>query len=443
MLNQTKKLEEPTMPQVKAITRRSVLGASLAAGLASPRIGRAADDVRLTMWTWVPNKREDLDLFEQAYPGIKVDLVNAGQGPAHYTKLRTAMRAGTGAPDVCIAEFHMIPSLRQVGALLDLSPYGASAISGDYVPWSWQQVSDGDHVYAIPSDSGPIALLYRRDVFEKHAITPPVTWDGFAEAAIKLHTDAPDVFLTDMQLNAGAWFTSLAWQAGSRPFAVDGTTVTIRINDDPARKVAAFWQKLIDAHAIDTAPSNTADWYQSTDQGRYASWIAAAWAPLFLSQFAHASAGQWRVAPIPQWDVAKPVSANFGGSTTVVTTQSKHPKEAALLATYLGHDPRLIEHRITEHFAFPTLEKVLDAASFQERKFPFYGDQPINKVFVESGRQVDGSFQWSPFQDYVFAQMSNEMSAAAAGQGTLVASLDRIQSNVVKFAKSQGFTVKA
>ncbi len=426
------------------ITRRAALATGLAAGLAAPRIVRAADEVRLTMWTWIPNKREDLDLFEQAYPGIKVDLVNAGQGATHYTKLRAAMRAGSGAPDVCIAEFHMIPSLRQIGALLDLSPYGAAAIQEDFVPWSWQQVSDGGHVYAVPSDSGPIALLYRSDVFEKHGVVPPTTWDGFAEAAIKLHTDAPDVFLTDMQLNAGAWFTSLAWQAGSRPFAVDGTTVTVRINDEPARRVAAFWQKLIDAHAIDTAPSNTADWYQSTDQGRYACWVAAAWAPLFLSQFAHASAGQWRVAPIPQWDPAKPVSANFGGSTTAVTTQTKHPKEAALLATFLCHDPRLIEHRVTAHFAFPTLEKVLDSQNFQDRRFSFYGDQAINKVFVESGRLVDGSFQWSPFQDYVFAQMSNEMTAAGTGgRGTLAAALDRVQRNVVAFAKGQGFTVKA
>ena len=48
------------------ITRRAALATGLAAGLAAPRIVRAADEVRLTMWTWIPNKREDLDLFEQA-----------------------------------------------------------------------------------------------------------------------------------------------------------------------------------------------------------------------------------------------------------------------------------------------------------------------------------------------------------------------------------------
>lgn len=68
---------------------------------------------------------------------------------------------------------------------------------------------------------------------------------------------------------------------------------------------------------------------------------------------------------------------------------------------FLTHDPTLAEQRVARHFAFPTLQKVLDSVAFQDRPFPFYGGQPINKIFVEAGREVDGSFQWSPFQDYV------------------------------------------
>jgi multiple sugar transport system substrate-binding protein len=63
-------------------------------------------------------------------------------------------------------------------------------------------------------------------------------------------------------------------------------------------------------------------------------------------------------------------------------------------------------------------------------------------VFVESANAVDGSFQWSPFQDYVNAQFGNELSAAAGGKGTLLEALDRLQRNIVAYAKAQGFTVK-
>src|SRR5690348_6815991 len=49
----------------------------------------------LTFWTWVPNIQQEVALFEKKYPAIKVNVVNAGQGAPHYTKLRTALQAGT------------------------------------------------------------------------------------------------------------------------------------------------------------------------------------------------------------------------------------------------------------------------------------------------------------------------------------------------------------
>jgi len=428
-----------------SLNRRGFLksaGVGLASAAIAPTRSRADEVVQLTMWSWNPNLQESLDIFEQAYPNIKVNAVNAGQGLPQYMKMRTAKRAGSGLPDLCLCEFQMVPSMRQAGILLDIAPYGAGTFKQDYVDWSWRQVQDGNAIYGMPSDSGPIALLYRQDLFDAHKLNPPATWDEFAEAAIKLRRDAPDIFLTDMQLNVGSWFLALGWQAGSRPFEVSGTTVTIRVNDEPAKKVAAFWQKLIDAHAVDIAPGSTAEWYQSYDRGRYASWITAAWGPIFLSQFARSSAGKWRVAPIPQWKAGDKVSANFGGSTAAVTTQTKHPHEATQVAMFLTHDPRVIQERIDRHFAFPTLKNVLDSEAFQDRPFPFYGNQPINRIFVESSREVDGSYQWSPFQDYVNELLGNDMSAAASGSMSLVASLDQVQRKLVAFAKAQGFTVK-
>ena len=56
---------------------------------------------------------------------------------------------------------------------------------------------------------------------------------------------------------------------------------------------------------------------------------------------------------------------------------------------------------------------------------------------------MDGSYQWSPFQDYVNEQLGTEMSAAAGGRGTLVDLLDRVQRILVNFAKAQGFTVQS
>jgi multiple sugar transport system substrate-binding protein len=55
---------------------------------------------------------------------------------------------------------------------------------------------------------------------------------------------------------------------------------------------------------------------------------------------------------------------------------------------------------------------------------------------------VDTSFQWSPFQDYVYSQWSNDIGAAINGKGSFAQAMDRLQTEVSSYAKNQGFTVR-
>ncbi len=152
-----------------------VLLASLA-GCGGTPSGTSSGPVTLTFWTWVPNIQSEINLFEQSHPNIKIKLVNAGQGAPEYTKLRTALKAGSGAPDVVQIEFQYLPTFELSGKLVDLSQYGASSIENDFVPWTWSQVSQGGKVYAIPQDSGPMGLLYRTDIFAQYHLPVPTTW---------------------------------------------------------------------------------------------------------------------------------------------------------------------------------------------------------------------------------------------------------------------------
>jgi len=153
----------------------------------------------LTFWTWAPDIDQEVALFQQKYPAIKVNVVNAGQGVAHYTKLRTALQAGTGAPDVAQIEYQAIPTFTITDSLLDLRPYGASALKDTFVDWTWGQVSGSNgEVWAIPQDTGPMGMLYRQDIFDQYGIQVPKTWDEFAAAARKLHTANPNIYLTNL-----------------------------------------------------------------------------------------------------------------------------------------------------------------------------------------------------------------------------------------------------
>ena len=112
-------------------------------------------------------------LFEKKYPAIKVKVVNAGQGSRSTPSCVRRLKAGSGAPDVVQIEFQDIPTFTLTKSLLDLRPYGAAALKDKFVDWTWGQVTGQDgEVWAIPQDTGPMGMLYRQDIFDKHGITP-------------------------------------------------------------------------------------------------------------------------------------------------------------------------------------------------------------------------------------------------------------------------------
>jgi multiple sugar transport system substrate-binding protein len=396
--------------------------------------------VTITFWSWVPNLQTEVSLFEQSHPNIKVKLLNVGAGGTEYTKLTTALKAGTGAPDVTQIEFQFLPQYELTGKLVDLSQYGANNYKSNFVPWTWSQVTNNGKVYAIPQDSGPMGILYRQDIFQKYNLPVPTTWAQFAQEAVALHKANPKIFITDFPASDGGWFTGLVWQAGSQPFVVNGTNIKIDINDAAAVQVANFWGNLIKQGALDTEADFATDWYGGLSNGTIASWITAAWAPTDLASSASKTTGLWRAAPLPQWTAGGSASANWGGSTDAVTTYSKYPAQAAQFVEWLNTNQQSVSDLALKAFLFPTQTGELNDPAFSA-PVAFYGNQTVNQVFAQSSQNVVTTFQWSPFQDYVYTQLQNQLASAVSGKITFTQALQNTQNSVVSYAQAQGFTV--
>ncbi|HEY7416064.1 MAG TPA: sugar ABC transporter substrate-binding protein [Ktedonobacteraceae bacterium] len=404
--------------------------------------GAPSGPVTLTMWSWVPNLQQAINLFEKSHPTIKIKLQNVGSGPTEYTKLTTALKSGSGAPDIAQVEYSYLPQYELSGKLVDLSQYNANSIKNDFVPWTWGQVSSGSKVYAIPQDTGPMGLLYRQDIFQKYNLPVPTTWDQYAQEAVQLHKDNPKIFMTNFPPTEGAWYESLMWQAGSHPFGVNGTNVKLNLDDAGSLKVANYWGNLIKSGAVEATPDWTNDWYAALQNGTIATWVTAAWAPTDLEGFAAKSAGSWRAAAIPQWSAGAQISANWGGSTDAVTTQSQHPAEAAEFVEWLNSNQSSTDLLSQKLFLFPATTGELSSSAFNSSS-SFYGGQKVNQVFATSSQQVNTSFQWSPFQDEVVTQLGNQLSSAVSGKITYEQAMHQVQSNVISYAKAQGFTVSS
>lgn len=400
---------------------------------------------KLTFWTWVPDIENEVALFEEEYPEIDVEVVNVGQGADHYQKLRSALEAGKGAPDVAQIEFQHVQSFALGDNLLDLTPYIPEDTAGDYEDWVWEQVksTDGSKVWSIPQDSGPMGLLYREDILAAHGIEVPTTWEEYAKAAETLHAADPNVYLTNLPGNDMGQFTALLWQAGARPFGFDGNeTVKIDLGSEEATQVAQYWQDLIQADLVSVDPDFTDTWYQGLANGKYASWVAAAWGPVFLQGTAANTTGLWRASTIPQWESGQEVSANWGGSSDAVLAVSENPIAASQLALWINNDPASTLMMANEQFLFPTTKDTLADPAFVDQKPEFYGGQEVNKLFAEISTTVESDFGWLPFTDYAYSAGEETVGKAIAEKGDVVAALGAWEDALVQYAEQQGFTVE-
>jgi multiple sugar transport system substrate-binding protein len=396
----------------------------------------------ITFWSWLPDVKNEIALFEKKYPKITVKYENAGQGTPEYTKLRTVIKAGSGQPDVAQVEYQYIPSFQS--DLLSLNPYGAQKLAPLFTPSVWKQVQASGQVLGMPQDIGPMGNLYRSDIFKKAGITPPTTWAEYMTAAKELKDKTGD-FISDLPGNDAGQFVSLMWQAGSRPFGFDGKkTVTIDLQNAADKKVVDYWNTMLQDGLVDNQPDFNNDWDSSLASGKYAGWLVAAWGPDNLTGAVAKTSGLWTAAPLPQFSsTASPVSSFWGGSSDAVLKSSKNPIVAYEFAKFLNTDPAstILESTSSQEL-YPSTVATLNDPKFVNEKNAFFGGQQVNKLFGDITKTVDSNFQWLPFMDFVYTTYNTTLGAAIANKTSLEAGLAAWQSQVVAYAKQQGYTVK-
>lgn len=405
------------------------------------------DATQVSVWAWYPAFEQVVDLFNNSHEDVQVCWTNAGQGNDEYTKFSTSIESGSGAPDVIMLEAEVLSSFSIREALVDLSEYGADEVKANYTDGAWKDVSSGDAVYAIPVDGGPMGMLYRQDILDQYGIAAPTTWAEFADAAQKLKDAGAPGVLANFPPNGRAFTQALFAQAGSVPFEYDNaapTDIAIDVNDQGSKDVLAYWQDLADKDLVAVDEAFTADYNTKLVDGTYAIYVAAAWGPGYLQGLEGSDESTvWRAAPIPQWDAADPVQVNWGGSTFAVTSQAKDKEAAAVVAKEIFGTEEAWKIGIEEAALFPLWKPILESDYFRDLEYPFFGGQQINKeVFLPAAAGYAG-FTFSPFQNYAYDQLQQEVTATVVdGSKDAATALDDLQATLEQYATEQGFTLK-
>lgn len=427
------------MGAVAAIAAAALIMTGCSADGASE--GTADDPIELTYWAWAPNLDKVVDLWNEEHPEIQVTVNKQDGGDPAITKLLTAIKAGSGAPDLIQAEYQKIPTLVASDALADIAESVGDDVAGQFPEGVWQSVTLGsDAVYAVPQDTGPMMFFYRADLFEQYGLTVPTTWDEYAETARALHAADPTKYLGTFSANDAGWFAGLSQQAKAEWWSIDGDSWGVGIDEEPTQKVAEYWGGLVAEGAIDNKPMYTPEWNAALNDGSQAGWLGAVWGPGVLSGNAADTAGLWEAATLPTWD-GDVSNGNWGGSSTAVTSQTKNVDAATEFATWLNTDPEAVAALVEQTGIYPAATDA--AASILTEAPEFFSNQPDFYDVAAEAAQAVAPFTYGPNVNVAFSAYNDEFAKAAEAKSVdaFLAAVTAMQKTTIDDLKAGGFSV--
>ncbi|MFC1408243.1 ABC transporter substrate-binding protein [Streptacidiphilus sp. N1-12] len=416
----------------------TVAGCASGSGKTAPAKA-AAKPVELTFWSWTKNSDQVVATFNATHKDVHVTYSQITGGAAGYAKIFAAIKAGNG-PDLFNCEYAELPNFVSQGDVQDISQYATSAVTSKFASGATQLTSLGGKTWAIPYDVEPQEFYYRKDLFQKYHLAVPTTWAEFQADATALHRADPQAKLVNFPTDDASTFAALAWQAGGTWFGTSGDSWTVNFQDPATRKVAAYWQQLIDSKLVgsdlSSSPALTAD----ITKGNVIGMINGPFEAAYLSAGFADQSGKWAVAPLPTWD-GTPAVGTVGGSSYAVTKNSKNTAAAVEFATWMSTDATAVAARVQggASSALPADPQMVPVAK-KSFTTPFFGGQDVYGLATQAATTVKPGWTWGPSMVSTWTAFTDPFGKVGKG-GTIAGALQTAQAATVAQIKAAGLNV--
>ncbi|BCG60949.1 ABC transporter substrate-binding protein [Paenibacillus sp. URB8-2] len=352
--------------------------------------------VKLVVWIWESAKaplEANIAEFNREYPNIQIEFQTMKSSQL-YQKFLVGTNTKDPVPDIITVESSYVQQMVNNRALYDITdqvrPY--RKVMNEF---KWADAISAGRYYAMPWDSGPVMLFYRRDLFElaglpsdPQSVADTIrTWDDFYQAAKRIKEAAGvDMIMESKSSSSNRWFELMMWQRGLWYFDKQGNPATHR---PEIKDLARFIVKMTNEGYVYDAKRWSVEWFEAIRQGKVATLVIGSWMDGALSKWiAPEQSGLWGVAPMPKWSLEDSyASANDGGSNLAINAYSKHPKEAwKFIEFMLGRKSSQIR-TLKNGAIFPSLETIYDDPIMDE-PISYFGGQPVRKLYVKAIKEI-------------------------------------------------------
>jgi cellobiose transport system substrate-binding protein len=348
---------------------------SCAPEAAMPSLGGSTTKVvKLRVWLWPGSGLERLvKKYTAQHPEVDVEIVTF-QFDDILPSLMTSLATKADSPDLVLLEASQLNQVKRFqGEFYNLYDYGDER--EHYLDWKWRQgeSKDGGFLYAMPVDIGPVALAYRRDLFQKAGLPTEreevaeelANWEQMEQAGLEIKKKT-GAFLFD---NLANLFMSYLNQ-------FDGHYLTPMDHKlDPHVKEA--WDVAVHFHKIGLnagLPSQSSAWAEAAVNGKFAVVLAPSWLHGTFKKIAPATSGVWDLARAPG------LPSNWSGSCLAVPRTSRYAHAAYELAQWLTAPPQQLDNFIGSG-NFPSTPESYSSREFLEVRDPFFNGAPIGQIY--------------------------------------------------------------
>ncbi|MBV7698681.1 extracellular solute-binding protein [Streptomyces sp. TRM70350] len=326
------------------------------------------------------------DEYMKRNPNITIKENVTERNENYYPALVNHLTTNSGLMDIQAVEVGNIAEVAQTqgSKLLDLSKYGKES---DYLEWKWKQAATPDgQTIALGTDVGPMAICYRKDLFEKAGLPTDREevgklwtgdWEKFVDVGRDYQKNAPSG--TTFMDSPGGLLQAILSSETERFYDSSGEVI---YKTNPAVK-AAF--DLTAAAAEDGLVGNQTQFQPAWDTTIANSKFAAMSCPPWMLGYIK---GKSKPDAAGKWDVAAaPKSGNWGGSFLAVPKSGKNVEEAAKLAAWLTA-PEQQAKLFEVQGNFPSTPPAYEMPAVKNAKNEMTGDAPIGEIFAEAAKSA-------------------------------------------------------
>ncbi|MEV3906197.1 MULTISPECIES: ABC transporter substrate-binding protein [Streptomyces] len=326
------------------------------------------------------------DEYTKLHPDITIKENVTTRTDVYWPKVLTRLQAGSGTDDIQAIEVGNITEAVQTqgSKFVDL---GKDVDKSQWLDWKNAQATTADgKLIGLGTDIGPMAICYRKDLFEKAGLETDRTklaaqwkgdWNKYVDLGKQYMKKAPSG--TKFVDSASSVYNAVLNGESERYYDKSGKVVW-----DKSSGVKNAWDV-----AMSVATSNMSaklkqfdkPWDQGYANASFATVACPAWMIGYIQEKSgDAGKGKWDVA-------AAPTAGNWGGAFIGVPTAGKHQKEAIELAKWLTA-PEQQAKVFAKQASFPSAPAAYSTLKPAPATTEFFSNAPITQIFSDAAKTI-------------------------------------------------------